>query len=283
MRVMVHGGAGGPVDEPATRQSHLERAAEIGCDSTDPVSAAVAAVRELEATPGFNAGTGSAVQSDGRIRTDAGVMDGRGTVGAACAMEDVEYAADVAEIVATETPHVLVAGQQATALAKAFEIPTECDLWTEETRAKWETFDPPTGDTQRHLKWVRETFGGHDTVGAVATDETTVAAVTSTGGRGCALAGRVGDVPQVGAGFFATERAAASATGAGEAIARFGLAREAATAASELHPQLAADHAIREFEEETGEEAGVIVIDVDGRTGSEYNSAAMQTAVDEWD
>ena len=283
MRVLVHGGAGGPSDAPDDRQEVLDRAALVGCEEHDPLTAAVRATRELERAPQFNAGVGSAVQSDGRIRTDAGVMSSDGIAGAACAMEGVEHAASVANVVATETPHILIAGERAVALANAFNIPTEQDLWTDRTRERWEALDPPPEATRNHLQWVREQFGGHDTVGAVATDGEGVAAVTSTGGRWCALAGRVGDVPQVGAGFYATETAAASTTGAGEAIARFGLARQAAEAASELHPQLAADHAMCEFEAETGAEAGVIVIDTEGRTGSEFNSEAMQTAVDGWE
>jgi beta-aspartyl-peptidase (threonine type) len=126
---------------------------------------------------------------------------------------------------------------------------------------------------------VREQFGGTDTVGAVATDGETVAAVTSTGGRWCALAGRVGDVPQVGAGFYAANGVAASATGAGEAIARFGLARRAVERVGDLPPQLAADRAIDAFERATDEQAGLILLDTAEQTGSAYNSAEMLTAV----
>jgi isoaspartyl peptidase/L-asparaginase-like protein (Ntn-hydrolase superfamily) len=130
---------------------------------------------------------------------------------------------------------------------------------------------------------VRETFGGddprdHDTVGAVATDGDRLAAATSTGGRWFALAGRVGDVPQVGAGFYATPEGAVSATGEGEAIARFGLARRVADAvAGGESPQHAADRVLRGFASETDGEAGVIVVGADGRTGTAFNTEAMQT------
>ena len=279
MQLIAHGGAGGVPDDPDTRQSVLADAVEMGAAAADPLSAVVDTVRELEASPRFNAGTGSAVQSDGRIRTDAGVMTGDGTTGAACAMEDVEHAVDVARVVATETPHVLLAGEHAVDLADAFGIETDVDLWSDRTRERWAETPGPKGGVRQQLEWVREQFGGADTVGAVATDGQRLAAATSTGGRWAALSGRVGDVPQVGAGFYASERAAASATGAGEAIARYGLARRAVDAVVDGDdPQTAADRVIRGFETETGEEAGVIVVDAEARSGSAYNSELMQTA-----
>jgi beta-aspartyl-peptidase (threonine type) len=279
MQVLAHGGAGGPADEPADRQAALDDAVAAGTDASTPQEAVVATVKALESHPAFNAGVGSAVQSDGRIRTDAGLMRSDGTTGAASAMPDVEHAVSVATVVATETPHVLVSGSQAVDLASAFGIETNCDLWTDRTRERWEEVDPPDGDARAHLAWVHEQFGGTDTVGAVASDGTTLAAATSTGGRWCALAGRVGDVPQIGAGFYATERAAASATGAGEAIARYGLARRVVELVESGHgPQQAADRAIHDFDRTTDATAGVIALDVEGRAGSAYNSAAMQTA-----
>jgi isoaspartyl peptidase/L-asparaginase-like protein (Ntn-hydrolase superfamily) len=280
MRVIVHGGAGGTAEDPVARQRALDAAAERGSDESDPVSGAVAAATALESAPRFNAGVGGAVQSDGEIRTDAGLMTANGTTGGVCSMPGVEHAARVARLVATETPHVLLSGEQAVEFAAASGVATDRDLWTDRTRERWASLDPPEhADPREHLAWVREQFGGSDTVGAVAVDDGDLVAVTSTGGRWCALPGRVGDVPQVGAGFYATETAAASATGAGEAIARFGLARRAVGLAGEYPPQLAADRAIDAFERATGEQAGVILLDAAGRPGRAYNSAEMLTAV----
>jgi len=279
MQVLAHGGAGSSPEDPDVRQSALEDAVGAGERAEGPLSAVLETVRALEANPRFNAGTGSSVQSDGSIRTDAGLMIGDGTAGAAASMPDVEHAVDVARVVAEETPHVLVSGQQAVDLAATFGIETDADLWSERTRQRWDEQPAPEGDLRSQLEWVRERFGGADTVGAVAADGAELAAATSTGGRWAALAGRVGDVPQVGAGFYASERAAASATGAGEAIARYGLARQAVDAvANGDDPQTAADRVIRGFETETGETAGIILIDADERVGSAYNSELMQTA-----
>lgn len=288
MRVIVHGGAGSASDEPAERQTVLDRAAERGTAAASPVDAVVAAVRVLESDPRFNAGVGSAVQSDGCIRTDAGVMTGSGSAGAACAMSGVEHAVEVARVVMTATPHVLLAGEHAVDLAAAFDIDTHADLWTDRTRARWASVDPPVGSAADRLQWVRDHFDGdeetrsHDTVGAVASDGDRVATATSTGGRWFALAGRVGDVPQIGSGFYASEAGGASATGAGEDIARQTLARQAVDLLDAGRgPQEAADTAIADFGEAVEGSAGLIVMGDDGAAGSAYNSEAMQTAAAE--
>jgi beta-aspartyl-peptidase (threonine type) len=280
MQILAHGGAGGTPDEPGPRQQTLDEAVAAGTDESTPAAAVAATVRVLESGPRFNAGVGGAVQSDGVVRTDAGVMHSDGTTGAACSMPGVEHAVEVARVVARETPHVLVSGDNAIALAEAFDIATDRDLWTARSRERWaDTESPASEDRQAHLDWVREQFGGFDTVGAVATDGERLAAATSTGGRWAAVAGRVGDVPQVGGGFYATEHAAVSATGAGEAIARFGLARHVADAIeSGEDSQTATDREMEAFDEQTGDVAGVIAIDREGETGESFNSDSMQTA-----
>ena len=292
MRVIVHGGAGSPADEPTPRQEVLDAAAETGGETDDPTDAVVAAVRVLEGDPRFNAGVGSAVQSDGYIRTDAGLMTDDREAGAACGMPGVEAAIEVARLVKEETPHVLVSGVHAVDLAEAFGVETEVDLWSERTHEQWEDLDErPAGDAGEHAEWVSERFGGdpegrgetpadHDTVGAVATDGETVAAATSTGGRWLALAGRVGDVPQVGSGFYCTEVGGVSATGAGEDIARLNLSRRASQFLEDgLDAQAAADAALAEFGDLAEGSAGLIVLSPDGDCGQAYNSEAMQTAV----
>jgi beta-aspartyl-peptidase (threonine type) len=281
MHIIAHGGAGGPIDEPDERQAVLDNAVSAGRNENTPVDAVIEAVRRLESSPRFNAGVGGAVQSDGVVRTDAGLMTDDRQVGAACSMPGVEHACEVARIVMRETPHVLIAGEQAVELADAFGIETDCDLWSTYTRERWADLTPPQPDGPRaQLEWLRDEFGGTDTVGAVATDGDTVAACTSTGGRWCALAGRVGDVPQVGSGFYCTHAGGASATGAGEDIARVTLSRRAVDHL-ELgrDPQDAAELAIEECEELTGGTAGVIVLNHEGSVGSAFNSAEMQTSV----
>jgi len=208
-------------------------------------------------------------------------MTSDGTAGAACSMPGVEHAVDVARVVAEETPHVLVAGERAVALAGAFGVETDADLWCERTRERWADLDdrPPNDDPRTHLEWIDGKFGGSDTVGAVARDGEALATATSTGGRWLALAGRVGDVPQIGGGFYCSPAGGASATGAGEDIAKATLARRAVRHLEDgLDAAAAADRALDEFDELTGSTAGLVVLDADGNAGRAFNSDAMQTA-----
>ncbi|MEF8780217.1 MAG: isoaspartyl peptidase/L-asparaginase [Haloferacaceae archaeon] len=350
MRVIVHGGAGGTPDEPEARQAALDEAAATGAASPEPLDAVEAAVRVLESDERFNAGVGGAVQADGVVRTDAGVMRSDRAVGAACSMPGVEHAVSVARIVMEATPHVLVSGVHAVDLAADMGVGTERELLTPETREEFESTDPPGNSPREQLAWLQSRFGegddragergsevppepasepgtgegsasgsgyeidtghdiapgpgsgpgsesdvdpesdsgsesdrnsapDHDTVGAVAHDGETFAAATSTGGRSFALAGRVGDVPQVGSGFYCTPAGGASATGAGEDIARVTLSRRAVELLEDgLDAQAAADRAIAEFEEVTGSGAGIVLLGESG-AGSAFNTDGMQTSV----
>ena len=309
MQVIVHGGAGGAPDDPDARQSVLDDAADAGADASSPVDAVTSALRALESSPRFNAGVGGAVQSDGVVRTDAGLMTSDREAGAVASMPGVEHAVDAARIVLEETPHVFVSGEHAVRLAADYGVGTDRDLWTDRTRERWAEADPPSGGPADHLTWLAERFGradersssssrsqardntdpdgrqdgtDHDTVGAVAREGDRLAAATSTGGRWQALAGRVGDVPQIGSGFYCAPAGGASATGAGEDIARVTLARRAVDHLEAGRDATdAADLAIEEFADTTGSTAGVIVMGNDGSTGEAFNSDAMQTSVAE--
>jgi len=296
MRVIVHGGAGSSPDDPAARAAVLDDAAAAGAAAATPVAAVEAALRPLESSGRFNAGRGGAVQSDGVVRTDAGLMLSDRTAGAACSMPGVEHAVSVARVVAEETPHVLVSGEHAVDLAADFGVETGVDLLTPGTREAYAAADPPDGGPRERLRWLASRFGtaddsaggdagrdgeprDHDTVGAVATDGDSFAAATSTGGRSYALAGRVGDVPQIGSGFYCGPAGGASATGAGEDIARVTLARRAVGhLEAGADAATAADRAVAELGELTGAGAGVIVLDEAG-SGSAFNTDGMQTTV----
>lgn len=281
MRIIVHGGAGSgaSLDGPtADRQAVLDAAASDGAAADTPLDAVETALRRLEGDERFNAGRGGAVQSDGVVRVDAGLMTSDRTVGAVANVPGVEAAVAAARVVAAETPHVCVVGEHAAELAADFGVETGVDLMTERTRERFADAAPPAGSPAAHLDWLRERFGGHDTVGAVAGNGDRFAAATSTAGRWFALAGRVGDVPQVGSGFSCTPAGGASATGAGEDIARVTLARRAVDALADgASADRAATLAIEAFEELTGSTAGVIVCGPTG-VGAAKNSESMQVA-----
>jgi beta-aspartyl-peptidase (threonine type) len=264
----------------------LDEAAATGAATSSPLDAVEAAVNVLEVDERFNAGVGGAVQSDGVVRTDAGVMTQERSAGAVAGLAGVRDAVSAARAVLERTPHVLLAGERGRAFAADAGVETDVDLFTEETRERWADAEPPTGDSAAHLEWLSSRFGettsdpsDHDTVGAVAREGESFAAATSTGGRWFALAGRVGDVPQVGSGFYCAPAGGASATGAGEDIARATLARRAVRhLETGLDAATAADRAIEEFGELTGSRAGIIVLGREG-VGSAFNSEGMQTSV----
>lgn len=290
MQVLVHGGAGDNPEAPNARANVLETAASTGAAESTPIDAVEAALRVLEGDDRFNAGVGGSVQTDGIARTDAGVMTSDRTVGAACGMPGVEAAVSVARAVLEKTPHVLIAGVHAVDFAESVGIETDVALTTGTIQDRYDAANVPESiDAQ--LVWLREEFGGtsaipdgdgardHDTVGAVAVEDGQLAAATSSGGRWLALRGRVGDVPQVGSGFYATPRGAASTTGAGEDIARMNLAHLAVDALqTEPGAEAAAQAAIDRFVDVTDAPAGVIVADPTGSLGSAHSSPAMQTA-----
>lgn len=284
MRIVIHGGAGSTPDEPSDRARVLDEAAAAGIGASTPVDAVESAVRVLETSPRFNAGIGGVVQSDGAVRPDAGLMTGDRRAGAICGVPGIEHPVSLARTVLERTPHVLVGMPGAVELAAASGLATDVDLLTDRTRAGWAALEPVPDDDDARLDWISERFGevpvgsDHDTVGAVATDGDAVAAATSTGGRWAALAGRIGDSPQIGAGFFAGPAGGASATGAGEAIAKAGLTRRAVDhLEAGMAAQAAADRAIDELERVTGDTAGVIVLDREGSFGTATNAEAMQT------
>lgn len=284
MQLIVHGGAGAAPDDPTARLAVLQRAANAGAGAPTPLDAVEVALGVLEMSPRFNAGVGGAVQADGVVRTDAGVMTDERAVGAVCAMPGVVRATAVARAVLERTPHVLVSGRRAAELAPAAGVETGVDLLTDETGERYAAADPPTGATPDRLAWVRERFGtpdrpDHDTVGAVAVAEDgRLAAGTSTGGRWFAFPGRVGDTPQVGAGFYASPAGGASATGWGEDIARMTLCRDVvARLEADADPRTAAAGAVERLAAETGGEVGVIVAGDDGRFGEAYTTDRMQT------
>lgn len=284
MHVLVHGGAGGAPPEPGPRQAVLDDAVTAGLDAATPQGAVIAAVRVLERSPRFNAGRGGTRQTDGVHRSDAGLMTSDGDIGAVCNVTGVLHPVELAAGVKDETPHLLLGPDGAMPLAVHLGLDTDADLSTDRLVQRFNEAGVPEGFAGE-LGFVTETFDAddesteRDTVGAVATDGETLAAATSTGGRWLALRGRIGDVPQVGSGFYASPAGAVSTTGNGEAIAQTTLSRLVERHLTDGdNPQTAVTRAMATFERETDATAGVIAVDANGRLGTACNSTRMQTA-----
>ncbi|WP_233612289.1 isoaspartyl peptidase/L-asparaginase family protein [Corallococcus sp. AB045] len=126
--------------------------------------------------------------------------------------------------------------------------------------------DPITGDHK---------FG---TVGAVALDmDGNLAAGTSTGGMTNKRFGRVGDAPIIGAGTYADERCAVSATGHGEFFIRYTVARDicARVEYQDLPLPEAASYVVNDVLVKAGGEGGVIAMDRQGHVAMPFNSSGM--------
>lgn len=265
LSIIVHGGAG-RVDAASVpaRLAACRRAAEAGWRVLQSGGAALDAVEAativLEDEPLFNAGTGSTLNINGDVETDAAIMNGATrAAGAAAAVAGIRNPIRLARAILDDGGPVLLAGAGALEFARARGI-EECnpaELVVPHQRAHWER--------------------DHGTVGCVALDARgRLAAATSTGGIYDKLPGRVGDTPLIGCGTYADKAAAVSCTGDGEAIIRVVLAHWAArrVEAGETAAAAAAA-AIGYFQAEISGEAGLIVVDRSGRVGWAKNSPHM--------
>ena len=235
--LVVHGGSGviergglSPRQDAAARAglaAALDAGSVILATGGAALNAVEAAVRVLEDDPYFNAGRGSVFTHEGANELDAAIMDGGGRrAGAVAGVTATRNPVTLARAVMERSPHVLLAGRG----ADAFSV----EQGVEQAAPDW--FAVP--ERRRQLEEMKaNSASGFDvdmkygTVGAVAVDAAGhVAAATSTGGVTGKRWGRVGDSPLIGAGTYADDRAGAvSATGAGEAFIRVGVAHEIIT------------------------------------------------------
>jgi beta-aspartyl-peptidase (threonine type) len=263
--IIVHGGAG-PVrdDSLAARLDGCKAAALAGWQILEAGGSALdateAAVVILEDNPLFNAGTGSTLNSLGKVETDAAIMSSESLrAGAVAALSRIKNPIKLARRVLEDGRHVLLAGEGALAFARASGLP-ECApelLIVESEKKRWQS--------------------KHGTVGCVAVDVAgKLAAATSTGGIFDKLPGRVGDSPLLGCGTYANEAGAVSCTGHGEAIMRLVLAK---TAVDSLRAgtdvQLAAQMAVAELATKLNSSGGIILIDRLGKIGYARNTTHM--------
>lgn len=278
--LVVHGGAGGG-GQREQRSAGVRAAADAAWGVLTAGGAAVdaveTAVRLLEDDPVFNAGFGSALNRDGEVEVDAVIMDGADLAfGAVACVPRVRHAVTLARHVLTDSPHALLAGPGAEALARQVGLVVPgIDLVTPAALSRWRgpRGGAPAGTTSG--------AGASDTVGAVAVDgDGHVAAATSTGGLQAKWPGRVGDSPIVGAGAYADDGAGAiSATGVGEEIMRVCVAHRAWMALDAGRDAAAAAHeALAALEARTPGKAGLIVVGARGDVGWAFNTAAMPYA-----
>jgi L-asparaginase / beta-aspartyl-peptidase len=263
--IIVHGGAGRiRDDELPQRLDGCKEAALTGWNilqqGGSSLNAAEAAVVVLEDNPLFNAGTGSTLNSLGKIEMDAAIMEGDTLrAGAVAAVQGVKNPIMLARRVMEDGRHVLLAGEGALLFARQIGFPEY----------------PPERLIVEHEKqrWQEK----HGTVGCVALDGNgKIGVATSTGGIFNKLPGRVGDSPLLGCGTYANQRGGISCTGHGEAIIRIVMAKTALELLENgLDPQSAANAAVSFLAEKTHSTGGLIIVDRQGRIGYARNTERM--------
>lgn len=271
--IIVHGGAK-TVTEDKMVANHAGCLAAVEAGWTvlrgggSAREAVEVAIRQLEADPTFNAGLGATLDQKGQIGLDAAMMEGNTRRwGAVAAVQRVRHPICAANRLLDEKPLLLVGpGAEQFAEAHGCELCDPEELITAEQRQEWqeqvEVKDRPA------------------TVGCVALDSHGVlVAGTSTGGIAHQPPGRVGDSAIVGSGLYATQQGACSTTGDGESIMTVVLAKTAIAFLSQgCHPNVAADKAIVDLQQQVEGEAGCIILDVQGQIGWSYNSSHMPIA-----
>jgi isoaspartyl peptidase/L-asparaginase-like protein (Ntn-hydrolase superfamily) len=288
--VVAHCGSGTPPGEAGGCKAGVDAALAVLERGGDPLDAAVAGVAVLEDDPRYNAGTGSAVRLDGTtVQMDAAVMDSAGRFGAVAVIEDVRNPVKVARAV-VDTPHRLLAGDGATAFARARGFPA-FDVRTPEATAEAATLradlesgrDVPRSWQGFDWKGAYNYGPGSDTVGvAVRGADGTFAVALSTGGWTIVLRGRVGDVPVPGAGLFAGPAGAVAATGRGETIIDVALAR---TVYGWMAEGMSAQEAVRRGVELLGGDGGLVAIgphDLAGDAGKPMGWCGRELGAPAW-
>lgn len=282
--LLIHGGAGTlraadmSAADRAAYEAALHAALEAGWrvleNGGSALDAVTASIVPMEDSPLFNAGRGAVFTADGRNELDASIMDGATRqAGAVGGVRWVRNPVLLARRVMEASPHVFLAGEGAIEFAIDQELELKPASWFR-TERRWQQLQrailqgalPAAPDQGR--------FG---TVGAVALDAAgRLAAATSTGGTTAKRWGRLGDVPVIGAGTWADDGCAVSATGDGEYFIR-AAAAHAICARMDLggaSPAAAASSVLKEIRA-LGGLGGVIVLDSTGRYSLSFSTEGM--------
>ncbi len=214
--VIIHGGAG-PQDPSAEGIERANKAlARIAKEVMGMVAAGIPLTRvasiclqKLEHDPQFNAGIGSALQSDGVARLSASLMNGeKQNFSAVIGATAIPYPSLLVEALQSRRAKVLTyPGTEL--LARELNVPIHSNI-TENRSKRWLSIIEREGYPDKYTEC--------DTVGVVIRDgQGRLVAASSTGGRGHEYPGRVGDTPTV-AGNYASKYAAVAVTGHGEQI-----------------------------------------------------------------
>ncbi|PST84864.1 asparaginase [Pedobacter yulinensis] len=221
MKIIIHGGFFSESDTNQETKRAKQEALAMICEkghlflqTHTAAETVMYTVSLLEDHELFNAGYGSQLQSDGKVRLSAAVMDGTtqrfaGVIN----LEEVKNPIQVAGRLLEVDDRVLSGeGAQHFARSEGFEV-----------------YSPVSKQRLREYEERKNQENRLGTVGCVALDSAgNLAAATSTGGKGFEIPGRVSDSATV-AGNYADRLSAVSCTGVGEDIVSAALAARIVT------------------------------------------------------
>lgn len=285
--IAIHGGAGtierstlGEAQEAAMRKD-LEAALDAGYavlkDGGESLDAVTAVVTRLEDSPHFNAGKGAVFTADGTNELDAAIMDGAtARAGSVAGLTRIRNPILLARAVMERSVHVMMVGAGAETFAREVGIEFVDPAYFR-TEARWQQYlKAKEAAAKPRAQVPRSNYYG--TVGAVALDRRGhLAAATSTGGMTLKKYGRVGDAPIIGAGTWADQGCAVSATGWGEFFIRLNVAHDICARMRYGGASLAAaaDEVVLERVPALGGNGGVIAIDAKGNLRLPFNTSGM--------
>lgn len=267
MKIIIHGGFFSESDQShevkVAKQNSLQEIARKSFEFLQHHTAeetVVFAVSMLEDDVLYNAGIGSQIQSDGKIRMSASLMNGENQkFSGVINIEKVKNPIKIAKVLMKEDDRVLGSeGAKNYATKNGFE-------------------DYSTEIPQRRKEYEEKMKnGGKGTVGCVALDQNGhLAAATSTGGKGFEIVGRISDSATV-AGNYANRYCAVSCTGVGEDIVSNATAAKIVTRVTDgMNLKEAFDKTFKELKEIDGF-AGAIAID---RQGNFFHQDSHPTMV----
>ncbi|NCT09599.1 MAG: isoaspartyl peptidase/L-asparaginase [Flavobacteriia bacterium] len=299
--IIIHGGAGTILkknmtdEKEAAYKAKLEEAIKVGYiilkTGGTSTEAVLKTIQVMEESPLFNAGKGAVFTNAGTNELDASFMDGKTlNAGAVAGVKDVKSPIELAIKIMTDSEHVMLSGEGASAFAKekGLEMVDPSYFYTENRfqslqkilnqekteldhdAKKASFYDPNINDSK---------FG---TVGCVALDKFgNIAAGTSTGGMTNKRWGRIGDAPIIGSGTYANNNTCGvSSTGWGEYFIRSQVAYDISAQMEYQKKSLkeATKDVIQNKLTKLGGTGGVVALDKNGKMSFEFNTAGMYRA-----
>lgn len=261
----------------------ITSASEMLKDGKDAGDAIEHAICEVEDFPYYKSvGYGGLPNEEMQVELDAAFMDGDTMdIGAVAAIKDYANPIRIARALSHEKVNNLLVGEGAEKYAhkNGFE---RKNMLTDRAKIHY----------KNRVKEVQELeikpYSGHDTVGMVCLDNNgKMTAATSTSGLFMKRAGRVGDSPISGSGFYVDSKVGgASATGLGEDLMKGCISYEIVRLMKEgKHPQEACEIAVNALDQELIERRGkagdlsLIAMNNNGEFGCATNIDGFSFAV----